>query len=354
MDSYETIVSRMKKSFWEKSGYKVDEASDIAIRIRILAGEIFSLNTYLEWVKNQIFPQTAQGKQLDYHAQLRGLERKKSAKAASVLYFTLSEAATSVIIIPKGTICSTEGDDPIRYITKTDNQFNVGSSALFASVEAMEPGAKGNAAKNTVTKIVSLPISNMSVTNPYVFTGGVDEESDENLRERILESYRDISNGTNCAFYKSVAKSVTGVHSAGIIPRNRGAGTLDIYIANKGATASSSAVYTVQEKLNAMREVNVDVKVMAAATELYNIDADVVLLPGYDIDSVKAAFEEAAKNYFENLEVGQSVYLSVLGDLIYHIPGVKNYRFNSYIMGDYEPPQSKLMVLGSVTVNEEE
>ena len=60
-ETYESILSRMQDRFQELAGFPADDASDIGIRLKVLAGELFSACTNLDWLKRQVFPQTAQG-----------------------------------------------------------------------------------------------------------------------------------------------------------------------------------------------------------------------------------------------------------------------------------------------------
>ena len=53
MESYEEILERMKNKFTELSGSNVNDDSDIGIRMKVLAGEIFSFF-------GKIFPETFQ------------------------------------------------------------------------------------------------------------------------------------------------------------------------------------------------------------------------------------------------------------------------------------------------------
>lgn len=89
METYDTILKRMQEKFQSLSGYSADDASDIGIRLKVLAGEIFSMQSYAEWLKRQMFVQTAGGEQLDYHAGQRGLSRKAAQFAQGVLLFQL-------------------------------------------------------------------------------------------------------------------------------------------------------------------------------------------------------------------------------------------------------------------------
>ena len=59
METYEEILSRMQEKFAELAGYPADEASDIGIRLRVLAGEIYSLTASMNWLEQQLFAQTA-------------------------------------------------------------------------------------------------------------------------------------------------------------------------------------------------------------------------------------------------------------------------------------------------------
>lgn len=101
MITYDEIYNRMKSEFSAKSKYDFDEASDAAIRMRVLAGEIFNAMTNIEWLKNQMFVATASGEYLDYFASQRGLERKQAQKAQGEITFFINEPVENSIFIPK-------------------------------------------------------------------------------------------------------------------------------------------------------------------------------------------------------------------------------------------------------------
>lgn len=50
-ETYESILSRMQDRFQELAGFPADDASDIGIRLKVLAGELFSACTNLDWLK---------------------------------------------------------------------------------------------------------------------------------------------------------------------------------------------------------------------------------------------------------------------------------------------------------------
>lgn len=350
METYEAILKKMQDKFEELSGYRADDASDVGIRMKVLAGEVFSAGTYAQWLKNQMFPQTAQGVQLDYHAQLRSLTRKSAQTAQGLLYFSVEKEPSADLYIPKGCVCSTQGKNPVRFETTEDGTIRKGNKALYISARAVKAGAQGNVLPGTITVIVTPPAGVTNVINQSAFTGGADAESDGQLRLRILEHIKNIPNGTNRAFYKNTAESFEGVHSAGVVPRGRGAGTVDIYLAGKASAAGSALVARVQEYMDSAREINVDVKVLPAQTSAVSIYAAVQVRDGYDFDLVSEGCKNAVRTYFETLGVGDDVRLSSVGEAIYHVPGVSSYQFDDYHTGDSEAQPSQLHILKDVVI----
>ena len=71
MNSYEEILQRMEEAYEQKSGCKVADVSEVGLRMRVLAGELYRLETSLDWLERQAFPQTASGEQLDLHGAQR-------------------------------------------------------------------------------------------------------------------------------------------------------------------------------------------------------------------------------------------------------------------------------------------
>lgn len=347
MDSYEEILERMKKSYRELSGFEADDAADIGIRLKVLASEIFSCQSYDNWLSRQIFPQTAQGEALDNHAYLRGLERKHGVKARGTLVFRLSEPATEDIIIPMGTVCATNEKEPLCYETTQDCKIAAGLTSQYATAQAQQVGAKYNVLANKVTVFVTPPAGVDSVQNTIMFLGGTDEENDEDLRKRILDNIKNTPCAGNSAYYKKEAESVDGVYSAAVIPKNRGTGTVDVFIVGKGRTSTPAEIEAVSELLQQQREVNVDVGVYAATPVSVNVSVDVYVKPGYSFEEVSSACEVSIKKFFNSLQVGEEVRLCKLGDAIFHTEGLERYVIITPY-DDMESTNNIIYVLGSL------
>ena len=352
MQTYEEILERMENKFSELAGFDANEASDIGIRLKVLAAEIFSAYTSLDWIKTQMFPQTASGEQLDLHAQQRGLTRKAAYKARGNLVFSTTLNAMYDLSIPKGTICSTAGVDGVRYVTTEDAVLVAGGNGtVTVPAEAEEGGTKGNTSTNTITVLVTPPRRIVGVTNTEAFTGGSECESDEELRQRIQLSYSNMPNGTNEGFYKDFVLRYEDVHSVSVVPRANGVGTVDVYVAGKGTTLSSSIKKEIEDALNEIKEINVDVNVKDPSLSPADIMVYIYIKDGYVFDDVKAACIDSIEEYFNSLSIGQKMWVSAMGNAIYNTEGVLSYKFDSSMI-DKNVTQTQLAVPGTYSIIE--
>lgn len=350
MYSYDEIMARMKDQFTSLAGYAPDDASDIGIRMKVLAGEIYSICSAVDWLKMQTFAQSAQGDQLDLRAQERGLERKQPVAAEGTLTFSRSTPLWYNAGIPLGTVCSTAGDNPVRYVTTQEGTLPQGELSITVPAIAEQGGKSGNTQPATVLVLVTPPPAIDSVSNPISFVGGEDSESDSELRSRLMQSYINISNGTNAAFYRECALQYDGIHSVGVVPRENGAGTVSLYLGGKGGVPPGDIVAQVQSDLNQLREINVTVKTVAAQAVPVNIEIAITPVNSVGTDEANAACRQAIQDYFDDLSVGESVILTALGVHILSTGKIKNYAFTSSVTTDKAMNANQLAVCGTVTL----
>ncbi len=335
MDSYMSILSGMKEKYTELSGNEVPEGSDIDIRMKVLAGEIFDSEVNLDFIKRQMFASTATGEYLDVHAEDRGLSRNPAVKATGSVTFSVDNVREEAITIPRGTIVGTSGDACVRFITDRAATLTAGTLSTTVPCTAETAGFEGNVMAQAVDTIITNVIGIDSVTNNSRISGGSDSENDESLRNRVLNTYVSVSNGTNAAYYKMLAESIDGVKSANVIPRGRGAGTVDVYIGGYNERVSQAVVAEAQRLLNKQRELNVDVRVSAATPVSVSLGVVVMLRDGYDFNNVSSALRSALDAYISSLGVGNDVIESHLGRVILGVDGVYDYNwmtnFSTYV-----------------------
>lgn len=350
MESYDSVLERMQQTFSGMAGFSADDASDLGIRLKVLAGEVYSLLSAVEWLKEQMFPQTAQQEYLELHAGQRGLSRKGAAASSGVLVFGRSSVLPYEVLIPKGTVCAAAGETGPRFITAEDAVLAAGERTIQVRAVSQQGGKEANAAAGSITLLLTPPAGVETVTNPQAFAGGAEEETDEELRHRLLKSYDAVPNGTNAEFYRSYVAQFDGVHSVGVQPRANGSGTVAVYVAGRGSDAPEELLQNIQEKLNTLREVNVEVTVHPAQLVSVPIRLFIDPAPGC---TLQAATQQALLDihaYFESLSIGEPVLLAQLGKRVLESGLVQNYQFDSVLSEDTTMQVSQRAVAAPVYV----
>jgi len=341
----------MVEHYRELSTIELNNESDVMLRLRTLAGEIYNERAYAEYILRQMFPTTAQGEYLDAHAAQRGLTRKTGTKAEGAVVFTPESDTHDDILIPRGTEVCTTGDMR-RFVTVEDGTLPSNRSELTVSVIATEKGASYNVAPGTVGIIVTPVIGIGEVTNEITFYGGSDDESDDDLRARVLDSYVNISNGTNEAYYRSIAMSVEGVYSVSVVGCARGAGTVDVYACGKGTLLSDAKLAQIQALLSEARELNVDVRACHPTAVQVNLYINLSVKDGYYFDDVADNVRTAVTGYINDLGIGHDILLSDIGEVVYHTDGVLGYQFLESYGGNRIISGSQYTVANSILVRD--
>lgn len=350
MRTTETIYQEMLAAYAKRRGGQLEEDCELAVRLWAAAAQIQALEAQAEWVLGQSFPQTAAGVYLDRHAAVRNMTRQGASKAVGSLTFTLANAQTGAVSIETGTVCMTEG--AVRFRTTEDGMIPAGELSVTVAAEAVEPGSGGNVGTGAVHVLTACPVAVQSVTNGAAFTGGLSEETDEELRQRVLDSFQRLPNGANAAWYEQTACRHEGVAAAKAVGKARGMGTVDVYAAAPGGTPSAALLAELQAEFQKSREIAVDVQVKAPTTQAVNVAVTVEVEEGADFAGVKAEAETMLADFFSGKLLGKAVTLAELGSRIYALPGVKNYHITAPA-ADVAADDTVLPVLGTVSVTEE-
>ena len=339
----------MKERYEQESGFEVDESSDIAIRLKVLAGEIYNMQTTLDWTKRQMFAATATDENLDNLAAQRGLTRKAAVKATGQITFRLSETLNYAVPIPRGTVVATDDEIPVRFVTTEDGEIPQATYSAAINAEAELAGYRGNINANAATIPVTVPAAVSSVYNASRFTGGSDEESDNNLRERVLKTYTAVPNGLNADYYKNLVLTVEGVEKAGVVERTDGYGTAGVYVCGLREQVSNAVV----SRVNAFLSQNdcVGAMVTAYPAVLRNVDLNVTVTrkAGYTAEDVRVAVENAFADYIYSIPMGERFYLSALGKYMLDTGCIENYEYD-VAMRDIGSTAATCFMPGDVTI----
>ena len=349
MKTTEEIFREMMERFALETGLEPDGSGELAVRMYALAAQVSGLYREAEWTRCQCFPQTAVGENLDNHAFLRGLARREAQPSAGVLRFLVTDTAREDLTIPLGTVAMTAGG--VSFETTREGVIRAGTGFADVPAQAVLPGRAGNVPAGVVRTMAVAPVGVASCTNPAPFTGGCQREEDEDLRARVLESYRSLPNGTNAAYYRQEAQSVEGVSAVAVLPKHRGLGTVDLYITSRQGLPSGELLAAVQDHLETRREIGVDLKVLAPAGVKVNVLLTVKAREGLDGELVRQKVAAALETSFDGTLLGRDLLLARLGQVVYQVEGVENYKFYAPA-NDLKIKAGELPLLGTLEVEE--
>ncbi|GEA17486.1 baseplate J/gp47 family protein [Moorella sp. E306M] len=329
--TYETILQRMLDAL--PSDLDKSEGSFIWDALSPAAIELALAAIWTQEVLRRGFVQTTFGEYLDLRAEEYGVTRRPAVAATGTVTFT----GTTGTVIPKGTRVSTVSTEaaPAVVFSTTEEAVISESGSIDVPVVAEEPGSNGNVAPGSIILLVEPVAGITSVTNTSATTGGLEEESDDSLRARILElAHKDEGDG-NKADYEIWAKEVSGVGYVLVEPLWRGPGTVRVVILDQdGNIPSPDLVAAVQEYLDpggqgiGMGKAPIGAKVTVEAPMEVNLTITVPTLAvesGYTVDQVKANLEAAAKAYILSVSPGGIVRVKDLEAVIANAPGVLDF-----------------------------
>ncbi len=338
----------LRDEFARLSGYTPREGSELSLRFHAYAAQLDALSHHADWALAQAFPQSAAGDALDRHAAVRGVVRNPGAFAAGTLCFGRETAASAALIIPQGTVCLTEG--LVRFETTEEGAITPGETTAYIPAKACEAGVNGNARSGEICLMAAPPVGVVWCVNAGDFSGGLDSEGDDALRARLLATYQTLPNGTNAAFYRQEALGVAGVAAVTVTPRVNGRGTVGVTVAAPEGIPSAELVEAVRARLQAVREIAVDVTVRAPTPQTVALTAKI--LPGTEgFSAVKTRVEAALRGFFSGGLLGKGLTLAALGKVIFDTAGVQNYKITAPA-ADLPALPDGLPVLGSLSLTE--
>lgn len=325
--TFESILSLMKEKYREYSGAEAEDSGDIEIRMKILAGELFSLMCRINSLEKRIFPDTATGEDLDNHALQRGIKRKTASTAEGELTFRVAVPSEFDILIPAETVCAAGSESDCRYITAEEATIPAGETETTVAAKAADKGRNGNCAAGKVTAMITPPAGVDSVTNKKPFTGGGNDETDESLRKRVLKSWSTIANGGNLESFEEVALSFEDVLKARTIPIRDGAGTIRLMIVTKEGAYTTELRNAIKNACKELLTIGSILWVGSADENKVNVELLVKIKEGFSEYEVLPACKNALLDYFSSLLIGEEIRICDMGKLIMEIPGTENYRF---------------------------
>lgn len=204
---------------------------------RAVAGAHHEMYGYLAWVAEQAMPDTAETAELARWAAIWGLTRSAAVAAAG----RVRVRGTAGARIPSGTVWRRA--DGAEYRATAERVVDARGDATVA-VTAAVPGVAGAAAADTAVTLVSPLAGVVAAATVVAITGGVDVESDESLRTRLLARLRATPRGGAAADYVVWAhEAAVSVTRAWARPNTPAPGHVTVYIMTDGGSPDGTPIH---------------------------------------------------------------------------------------------------------------
>ena len=230
-------------------------------------------------------------------------------------------------------------------------------------------GTAGNVGAFQVTECGGFPPGVDIVMNFEAISGGVDIESDAELRTRVPLYLSSLARATKDALHFA-AISVDGVMFADVTESLMPTGYVTIIIDDGSGTASDALLSSVRDAIDGTvdgvdtgtedvyRAAGIAINVIAPVVSYVDINLTVLYDPAFGNAIVtKANINKAIASYLYSLKVGSSILRSKLVDAIVSIDGIKNLALGEFFLingistGDVLVSATEVSRPGTITIN---
>jgi len=346
---YEHITSESIQSaiLAQVSAFDIQEGSFARTLIAPAAYEMWKVYTALEGVPSMLFPDENSGVYIDKKCADYGLSRKPGTAASAAVEFS----GPAGLVVPAGKVFLTAVG--LRYLlAEAVTLDKTGSGVGTLTAESV------GSAYNTDTSEIAVQQVNLPGLDftAGAASGGVDEESDASLCQRLYEHLRRPATSGNVNEYLAWAKSVPGVGEARVFPLWDGPGTVKVVVCSEDKKPVDSTVTSAcAAYIESVRPIGAAVTVASAAAKAVTVSAAVQMDNSTTIGAVKEAFQAALEDYLQSIAFKKSVVVYArLGFLLLDIDGVQGYQNLTLngSPGNLALADDEVPVLSEVTLSE--
>ncbi len=307
---------------------------------------------YLDWEALQLIPDTAEQEWLDRHGDiwLVNADGSTGRKSASFATGTVTLTGVAGTVVPANTQLSYSttlfGYETTQQIYLAESQ-----SETPVAVRALDPGSLGNLEAGTQLSVTDSIFGLDGTATVVALETGTDEETDDELRARVLERIRQPPMGGANYDYVAWAKAVGGVTRAWANVE-MGIGTITVRFMADNLRASNngfpldSDVQSVTNYINYKRPVTVkDCWVFAPIPEF--IDVRIANLTPDD-EATRAAIQQSLLNMLLlRAAPGQTIFSAWKYYAIMQVANVTSFDLQDS-SDDVMPSIGHMAVLGNV------
>lgn len=297
METRKNILDRLKQYYTETAGDKVNiiEGGFVWDTLSANAKEFEKAYAEMALIIEASFPQTSWGDWLTKKAEEHGIIRQEATNSSVILTIT----GQAGVAVSEGALFST--NDGKNFITVETKKIE-STGTVDIKAQSQDVGTNCNVDAETITKIPVSIYGVSAVTNKSPAYDGFDEETDEELLERLLFKVRQPATSGNKNHYVIWATNVEGVGGVKVLPLWNGNGTVKVIITDaKNEIASEDLIAKVQNYIDEQRSIGATITVVSPKP--LNIDISLKVTKGSgNIDGIKNAVNDFFKTTAFNSE----------------------------------------------------
>jgi uncharacterized phage protein gp47/JayE len=259
METRKNILDRLKQYYTETAGDKVNivEGGFAWDTLSANSKEFEKAYAEMALIIEASFPQTSWGDWLTRKAEEHGIIRQEATNSSVILTIT-GQAGTTV---QEGSLFST--NDGKNFLTVESKKIE-DDGTVDIKAQSQDVGTNCNVDAETITKIPVSIYGVSAVTNKSPAYDGFDEETDEELLERLLFKVRQPATSGNKNHYVIWATNVEGVGGVKVLPLWNGNGTVKVIITDaKNEIASEDLIAKVQNYIDEQRPIGATITVVS-------------------------------------------------------------------------------------------
>jgi uncharacterized phage protein gp47/JayE len=320
---------------------------------------------YVDWLALQLLPDTAETEWLDRHGNiwLVNADGSTGRKLATLATGTASlpPAIIAGTVIPAATVLLSGAALPPTVIDSQNTQVSFETleditasavSPVTANIRALDAGSFGNLPPGTALQVTPTINGISGLATVLELNGGTDDETDDELRARVLRRIRQPPMGGDAADYEAWALAVPGVTRAWCAPMEMGIGTVTIRFmmddlrADNGGFPLPDDIDAVQAYIDTVRPVTVK-DCFVEGPIPYPINVHITYLD-LDAASTRAAIEQSLlQEFFVRAIPGLTWYRAWSDEGIMAAAGVNAYDLAASDMP--MPAPGYMAILGDLT-----
>jgi uncharacterized phage protein gp47/JayE len=354
--SREQMIEDTILELQSKLGEDIDLTDGQPLRtfIEVILQELDYQYWQLQQAYDSAFIDTAIGEDLTKLVKLLGIERKTARGATGIVKFYRETPAISDYLIPVGTLVETLPDNEgnfIRFETTENVVLETGALYVYANIKALDGGADTNVVANRILVINDPPLGIESVVNEEPTIGGEEEQTDEELRNEALFALDTSGKGTIPAI-TNIVLSVAGVKSVKVLDMQRGIGTADIMILGDVMPLPQAKLDELNSLINSVKAGGIDIQISEPLTSAVNLTINIEKAQNADFNTIITEVEKTVDEYFDSLEIGETIYKSKLSAMILNSLGDKANDIVINTTDDLVPGENEILIKGTISIGE--